>query len=246
MNMKTLPVIGIFTFVIATALAPGIARAEDEDRPTSADADDEERIPDPRERTIGAGTPSDELPPPQSDDDPQPQPASPQVPTGGVVRQAGVGGVTAYGRSGVLELGGSANFIGANDFTQVSLNPSIGWFFMDNVQISAILGFSHLSAEGVDATFVNALIEPSLHIPFSDTVFGMLGGGVGLSWVEGPGLGFAVAPRIGMNILIGRSGILTPQFFMQYATHEAIVTPAGSLLAVSATYGAGLGYTVMW
>ena len=241
--MKTLPTIGIFSILALNAAAPVAAYSQTQDPDDTATTTDDN---DPEERTIGAGTPSDELPKPRSDNDPQPQPASPQLPTGGIVRQAGVGGVTAYGRSGVLELGGSANFIGADNFTQISLNPSIGWFFMDNIEISAILGFSHLSADDTDATFFTALAEPSLHIPFSETVFGMLGAGVGLSYVNGPGLGFALAPRIGLNVLIGRSGILTPQAFLQYSTHEAIVTPAGSLLAVSTTYGAGLGYTVMW
>jgi len=254
--MKLSTMFSLFSVLALTASAPGYARAEDEtattnydDPATTADTDADETttaLPDPKNRRIGAGVPSESLPPPQSDDDPQPQPASPVVPTGGVVKQAGVGGNVAYGRSGVLELGGSANFTSATDFTQISLNPSIGWFFMDNVEISAILGLSHLSSQGVDATFLNALLEPSLHIPFTDTFFGMLGVGAGLSYVEGPGLGFAIAPRIGANILIGRSGILTPQFFAQYATHEALVTPAGTLLAVSFSYGAGLGYTVMW
>src|SRR5262245_11203647 len=199
-RMKISPMIGFISALTLAATVPGIARADDDNPDT--DTTDEKLIPDPAPHKIGAGEPRENLPPPQSDDDPKPQPASPVVPTGGVVRQAGVGGVTAYGRSGVLELGGSANFIGATDFTQLSLNPSIGWFFMDNVQISAILGLSHLSAQGVDATFVNALIEPSLHIPFSDSLFGMVGVGAGLGYVNGPGLGFDLAPRLGLNITI--------------------------------------------
>jgi len=253
--MKRSPMFGILATAATALLIPCAAAAaepsqsDDTAQADQTDADDDETdegIPDPKERTIGSGTPTEALPPPRSDDDPRPPPASPQVPTGGVVRQAGIGGQTAYGRSGALELGGSANFINASDFTQLSLNPSFGWFFMDNFEISAILGLSHLSSQGVDSTFVSGLLEPSIHIPFSDAVFGMLGAGVGLAYVEGPGLGFAFAPRAGVNVLIGRSGILTPQVFLQYATHEAITTPAGALLAVSLSYGAGIGYTVMW
>jgi hypothetical protein len=249
--MKLNNMLGLFSMLALMAGAPTIAQADDQTPTTEEDADgneqgDNNEIGEYKERKVGAGEKTENLPAPQSDDDPQPTPASPSVPMGGVVKQAGTGGVTAYGRSGVLELGGSANFTNATDFTQLSLNPSIGWFFMDNVEISAILGLSHLSAQGVDATFVNLLAEPSLHIPFTDTFFGMLGVGAGLSYVEGPGIGFALAPRIGANILIGRSGILTPQFYLSYATHEAIATPSGTLLAVNVTYGAGLGYTVMW
>lgn len=253
--MKRSPKFGVLASLAAALLIPSAAAAADPDDETvlaqqTDDTDDDEKvdegIPDPKERTIGRGTPAEELPPPRSDDDPRPPVAAPQVPTGGVVRQAGIGGMTAYGRAGVLELGGSANFVRATDFTQLSLNPSFGWFFMDNFEISAILGLSHLSADEINTTFFSGLIEPSLHIPFSENVFGMLGAGVGLAYVEGPGVGFAFAPRAGLNVLVGRSGVLTPQFFMQYATHEAIQTPTGALLAVSLSYGAGLGYTVMW
>ena len=249
--MKLSPTVGLFAVLAVSVLSPGIVRADDqttqnEEETKTDDTAKDELLPDPEPKKIGAGQAAETLPPPQSDDDPQPTPASPVLPTGGVVKQAGVGGEVAYARAGVLELGGSANFVGANDFTQVSINPSIGWFFMDDVEISAILGLSHLSAQGIDATFFNALIEPSLHIPFSDSIFGMVGVGAGLSFVDGPGFGFALAPRLGMNVLVGRSGLLTPQIFAQYSTTEALQTPQGTLLAVSFSYGAGLGYTVMW
>lgn len=162
------------------------------------------------------------------------------------MKQAGVGSDVAYARAGVLELGGSMNFTGASDFTNLTLAPSLGWFFTDNLEISAIMRLSHISAQGVEASFFSALVEPSLHIPLNDVVFVSGGLGAGLSWVDGPGLGFALAPRVGLNVMIGRSGILTPQLLLQYATHEAITTPEGALLAVSVSYGAGIGYTVMW
>ena len=253
--MKLSPIIGILAPVAVALFIPRAAAAADSTRPQTGTAldqdqttDDDEKVDDgsPREVTIGKGTPSDELPTPRSDDDPHPKAASPRVPVGGVVKQAGVGGQTAYARAGVLELGGSANFVHATDFTQISLNPSFGWFFMDDIEISAIMSLSHLNGSGVDTTWVSGLIEPSIHIPFSDEVFGMLGAGVGIGYLDGPGLGFAFAPRIGLNVLVGRSGMLTPQFFMEYTTTEALVTPAGTLLAVNLSYGAGLGYTVMW
>jgi hypothetical protein len=60
------------------------------------------------------------------------------------------------------------------------------------------------------------------------------------------GAGFAVAPRIGANIMIGRSGIFTPDFFVQFSTASATMTPNGTEIGSSASYGFGLGYTVMW
>lgn len=220
---------------LALCLAPTIASAATPD-------------PDPYERktTIGEGEPSENLPAPRSDDDPKPPVAAPAVPHGGVVEQAGVGGLVAYGRAGVLELGGSASFQKAQGFTQLSVNPSIGWFFMDNVELSGILGVSHLSSNGASATFFSLLAEPSVHIPFSNSLFGFLGLGMGLSYAEEPGAGFALQPRLGMNIMVGRSGILTPAIYAQYSTHEALQTEAGTLLSVSFGYGLNVGYTVMW
>ena len=196
--------------------------------------------------TLGVGKKSENLAEPKSDNDPQPQVAAPGLPSSGIVRQAGVGGAVAYGRRGVLELGGSAGFTAATDFTQISVSPSIGWFLMDNFEVSAIMGLNYASADDNSRTLFTGVVEPSFHIPFSNTLFGFVGLGAGIGYVEGPGAGFALAPRLGANILVGRSGILTPAAFLQYTTHDATQTPQGTLLAVSTSVGMQVGYTVMW
>lgn len=201
---------------------------------------------------VGAGAPANStaLPPPRSDHDAQPQVASPVLPAGGLVEQAGVGGTTAYGRAGVLELGGNVGLNISSSQTTLTIAPSIGWFFADNLQISGILGyrFASVSSNGVSASShaLQILAEPSVHIPFSRTVFGFAGVGLGLSYVDGPGAGFALAPRLGVNIAVGRSGILTPAAQFAYSTNDAVQTSQGTLLAVSASYGLNVGYTVMW
>ncbi|MFO0603507.1 MAG: hypothetical protein U0324_10050 [Polyangiales bacterium] len=195
---------------------------------------------------VGEGTPSGALPPPRSENDAQPPVAAPVLPAGGVVQQAGVGGTTAYGRAGVLELGGNIGFNVASGQTTLSISPTIGWFFADNLQISGIFSYRYANVQGVDAHSLQVLAEPSVHIPFSRTVFGFAGVGLGLSYVDGPGAGFALAPRLGVNIAVGRSGILTPAVNFSYATNDVIQTGNGSLLAVSTSFGANVGYTVMW
>ena len=209
--------------------------------------------------TLGSGQPNEALPPPQSDDDPAPTPSGPAVAVTGVTEQAGVGGTQAYARAGVLELGGSAGLTLAENFTQIGFSPSIGWFFVDNLEISAIVGINYISAtvdvpdgsggtteEDTDSTVVNLLIEPSYHLPFSDTLFGFLGVGMGLAYQEGPGAGFAIAPRLGVNVLVGRSGIFTPAITAVYQTTDAVSTAQGTVVAVSSTFGLQAGYTVMW
>lgn len=211
--------------------------------------------PDPGERTqIGEGVPRDStaLPPPRSDHDPQPPVPAPTVPETGVTKQAGVGGTQAYGRAGVLELGGSGGFSAASNYSRFELSPSIGLFVVDNLELSLLTGLSYFRVgaqngqPSADATEFKALIEPSFHIPFSQVAFGFLGLGAGVGYITGADAGFALQPRMGANFLIGRSGILTPALTVNYSTTEAIRTAAGTILAVRTSYGMNIGYTVMW
>jgi len=62
------------------------------------------------------------------------------------VRQAGIGGEVGYGRPGVVELGGSAGFTIADNYRNVAIAPSIGWFLADNLELSGILSLSYVKA----------------------------------------------------------------------------------------------------
>jgi hypothetical protein len=168
----------------------------------------------------------------------------------GVTSQAGVGGTQAYGRAGVMELGGSAGFSAASNYSRFELSPSIGMYMIDNLELSLLTGFSHFrvgeAGDRVSATEVKALVEPSLHLPFSQVAFGFVGLGAGFNYISGHQAGFALQPRLGLNFLIGRSGVLTPAFNVNYSTVDALRTPAGTVLAVQTSYGMNIGYTVMW
>lgn len=203
-------------------------------------------VNDPQPVRVGVGASTNALPAPRSDNDAQPQVSAPVLPAGGLVQQAGVGGTTAYGRAGVLELGGNIGFNIASGQSSVSISPTIGWFFADNLQISGIFSYRYNNVGGADAHSLQILAEPSVHIPFSRTLFGFVGVGLGLSYVDAAGAGFALAPRLGVNIAVGRSGILTPALNFSYATNDVVQTPNGALLAVSTSFGANIGYTVMW
>ncbi|HLU67466.1 MAG TPA: hypothetical protein VKZ63_14390 [Kofleriaceae bacterium] len=165
---------------------------------------------------------------------------------GGIVEQAGVGGEVGYGRAGVLELGGSAGFTAAADFTSANLTPSLGWFLLDNLQISGLLGVAYIEADDQDATMFSLLVEPSYHLPFGDTTFGFMGFGAGASHVEHAGLGLSFSPRVGAKFLVGRSGILTPSLSYLYTTHDTDGMSGETLMAVSSSLSANIGYTVMW
>lgn len=220
---------------------------------SSAMAQDVVPDPDPTQRVqVGEGVPPSQLPPPRSDNDPAPPVPGREVPRVGVTKQAGVGGTQAYARAGVLELGGSAGFSAASNYRRFEVSPSIGWFVLDNVELSLLTAFNHFSVDSVngqdsvDATEFKLMIEPSLHLPFTQNLFGFLGVGAGVNYVTGYDAGFALQPRLGVNILVGRSGVLTPSLSMAYSTVEALRTEAGTLLAIQTSYGMNIGYTVMW
>jgi hypothetical protein len=208
-------------------------------------ADDEQKTAPP--------TAEENLPAPQSDNDPAPPVAAPaaELPPGGVVEQAGIGGVVGYGRAGVLELGGSAGLMIAPDFRNVDVSPMIGWFVADNLELSGILGVSNIKAGDQSATVWSALVEPSYHIPFNRSMFGFAGVGIGAAYTSELGAGLAVAPRIGGNFLVGRSGVLTPSLSYEYTTHDVDSVSSGdmqnvSLVAVSSALRINVGYTAMW
>lgn len=191
--------------------------------------------------------PGEKLPESQSDHDVQPPVASPGVPSGGIVSQAGVGGLIGYGRAGVLELGGSAGFTFASDYRNLTLAPSIGWFLADNLELSAILSISNIKAGDSSTTLWSAILEPSYHIPFNRSMFGFVGMGLGASHVSGLGTGFAVAPRVGMNFMVGRSGVLTPSLSYQYTTIDTGMGGSNTtVVALTSAVQANVGYTAMW
>jgi hypothetical protein len=216
-------------------------------------------VPDPAPDThtpesTAAPTPTGQLPPVQSDADPAPPVPTPTIPglNGDIVDQAGVGGSVGYARAGVLELGGAAGLTMAQDIRAVNFSPSIGWFLVDNFEISGILDVTNLKAGGESATLWSALVEPSFHLPFNRSMFGFLGMGVGAAYVSELGTGLAVAPRVGMDFMVGRSGILRPSLSYEYTTHDAkgMVDADGNtdvtLVAISSALRFNIGYSAMW
>lgn len=201
-----------------------------------------------------APTPSGQLPPATSDHDTAPPVPTPNIPgiNADVVQQAGVGGTVGYGRAGVLELGGAAGLTMAQDLRAVSFSPSVGYFLVDNLQASLILDVMNLKAGNESATLWSAIVEPSFHLPFNRGMFGFVGMGVGAAYTSEVGTGLAVAPRIGMDFLVGRSGVLRPSLSYTYTTHDTMASVDGqgntnvTVVAISSALRFNVGYSLMW
>ena len=123
-------------------------------------------------------------------------------------------GENDYATKGLWELGGGIDFSWTQEQWDVGLNPQVGYFIKDCVELSLLTGVMYEKLEvpgegSVDTWTVEILVEPSYHHPLTDSFFVFGGLGVGLAYnFEHPQ--FDLHPRAGFNIEVGRSGILTP------------------------------------
>ncbi|MDQ3031837.1 MAG: hypothetical protein M3Y87_05420 [Myxococcota bacterium] len=167
-----------------------------------------------------------------------------------IVDQAGVGGTIAYGRQGVIELGGSVGLYWAQHLFQFNVSPQLGVFVTDNFQISAIVDVRYANTEDgdgnrTDSTAFTFLAEPSYHLPVAETLFIFGGLGLGPAY-NGLDAGFALQPRVGVNVLVGRSGIITPSVSLLYNTSGIRQVEDVTLLENSISTALNVGYSVMW
>ena len=158
--------------------------------------------------------------------------------------------VTYYGQAGVYEVGGSVGFFWDDPEFTVSVSPSFGVFLLEYFEISVILDLEYVSDEDPDtgeragSTTVIAVIEPSYHLPLDEGLYLLTGLGVGVGY-DGEIVGLELIPRVGLNIGIGRSGILTP------AARVPILLGVGTVdeddgFEASVEVGLEVGYTTFF
>lgn len=118
-------------------------------------------------------------------------------------------------RAGMYELGAS---VGGN-LDSVTLSPSLGWFVAENFEVAGVFEISRTD----DSMMISSLVEPSYHVPFRPRLHGFLGMGIGYAYLEDRGGALAVAPRIGLELRLGRS-VITPSLSVVRTTHREIET----------------------
>lgn len=147
-----------------------------------------------------------------------------------------------YAEQNVIEVGGTAAFLWTEDAVTLDLSPTVGYFIVEYVELSAFLRVAYERREDPEtgeraSTKHGALIlEPSYHIPLREALFLFGGLGLGVGY-DGDNYDFEVIPRVGLRIGVGRSGELT------VATRVPIITDSdGTLVGV----GFEAGYSVFW
>lgn len=153
--------------------------------------------------------------------------------------------VRRYAESQVLELGGAVSFTSSPSLTQIAVLPSFGWFFVDYVQLSVLPGVQYAKTHdtGWHGRF-SLLAEPSFHIPVVGPLFVFFGAGMGGVYDQETGGGLAVAPRAGINLLIGGSGVLTGAYSYVYTANER--PAAGETDPHTRAHTLQFGFSVAW
>ena len=169
-----------------------------------------------------------------------------------VQQQAGAEAESAYGHMGTGEVGASAGLTLASNLRDVNISPMLGYFINDNFEVSGIVSMSNITAGNESATVWSGLVEPSLHFAMNKQMFTFVGVGVGGAYIDTLGAALAVAPRAGFNVLIGKSGVLSPSLSYQYTMHDTMLargadgTTNVALVAATSALRANIGYTLMW
>jgi len=139
-----------------------------------------------------------------------------------VVTGAGVGSDVAYASQGVTELGGSLAITHASETTTVRITPSVGYFIVDNLELTLFPELNIIHVEDETDVTIGGAIEPSYHLPLSDRIFGFAGIALGVRYAEDPGVDLFLRPRLGMDFMIGRSGILKPAVFLDIGANDGL------------------------
>ena len=163
-----------------------------------------------------------------------------------VVEQAGVGGPVAYAEAGVLEVGGAGGLLIADDVVVARLAPFMGLFVFDGLQLTLINEIFVSGGRGTDVRVsVFALGEPSLHVRLNDRTLVMFGVAAGLLF-NGDDFGVAIRPRVGVDVLIGRSGLLRPAFVMTWGSKDLVELGGALLEDERLTFGLELAYSALF
>lgn len=120
-----------------------------------------------------------------------------------------------YGKAGQMEVGGSLSGSWTSSTFTLGLSPSVGYFLRDHVELSVIGSVDYENVTGDDGERADAIagsvvLEPSYHLTLSKTVAAFGGLGVGFAYSQSAPA-FDLAPRVGLNLDVGSSGVLSPE-----------------------------------
>jgi len=162
-----------------------------------------------------------------------------------VVEQAGVGGPLAYGSATVLEVGGAGSFSIAGRHMYMRLAPFVAWFVLDGVS----LHYMHEIYINKDGSRYRVATAPMLGAAVHFRVNDRLLVATGPEWgplYNGDEWGVLGRLKLGLDILVGRSGILHPGLYGSWSSDDSI-DPGGNLvLGEHFSAGFDIAYAAMF
>ncbi|HEY4182346.1 MAG TPA: hypothetical protein VGM90_36185 [Kofleriaceae bacterium] len=153
-----------------------------------------------------------------------------------------------YQRRGDYELGLGVSAMLSPDVYNVTATPVFGWVIANGVELSTIASVATVRSDDARATLYSAIVEPSYHAPLSKTVWSFIGMGIGTAWAKELGTQVIVAPRIGVNLLVGRRGAVTPAIAYRFVTHGTIdaADDDAATRALTRALQLEVGYSFRW
>lgn len=123
-------------------------------------------------------------------------------------------GEQEYADAEVLELGGRIGLLWTEDLFRFEASPTVGYFVTDAVEISAFFVAAYVNEEDDDGDRETTesyafIVEPSYHVELREALYLFGGFGVGVGH-DGDNFDFEMIPRVGLNIGLTRTGVLTP------------------------------------
>jgi hypothetical protein len=146
-----------------------------------------------------------------------------------------------FATQGTIELGGSVALESSGRLFEMALTPIAGYFIRDAIEVSAQLRLNFQSRKEDDDSRADSgsgmlVIEPSYHLPFQEKLFPFAGLGLGVGH-DGDDFLLGFMPRLGVKILVGENGLLTP------ALRIPILVAAPD---TGIGFGIEAGYSVAW
>lgn len=121
----------------------------------------------------------------------------------------------SYGARNTFELGGALAVSWTSDLFTLDFGPSVGWFVADMFELSAFIRVDYENDKAADGsrsstTTASVVLEPSYHWALKPGLVYAFGGlGVGVAH-DATDFQLKTVPRVGVNIEIGRSGVINP------------------------------------
>jgi len=162
-----------------------------------------------------------------------------------VVEQAGVGGPLAYASATVLEVGGSGAMSVSGERLYLRMAPFVAWFVVDGFRLSYMHEL-YVSKVEKDYRISTALVlGGDVHFRLSDRLLIGTGPEVGALY-NGDKWGVLIRPKVTLDILIGRSGILHPGLFFSWSSVDIIDASGQDTPGENIAFGFDIAYAAMF